>query len=76
MFLVFQTMLNSSFLIRLFVNFPFHSENGSLRVISFRSSNNHFWDHIIIFILTEIFNDIPDKVSRETSGLKHFSYAF
>ena len=49
MFLVFQTMLNlhllfvniTNFLVRLFVYFPFDSENGSRRIISFRSSNNH-----------------------------------
>ena len=49
MFPVFQTLLNlhllfvniTNFLVRLFVNFPFDSENGSRRIISFRSSNNH-----------------------------------
>ena len=49
MFLVFQTMLNldlsfvniMSFLIRLFVNFSFETENGSHKIINFRSSNNH-----------------------------------
>ena len=31
----------TSFLIRLLVNFSFYSENGSRRIIIFRSSNNH-----------------------------------
>ena len=31
----------TSYLIRLLVNFSFHSENGRRRIIIFRSSNNH-----------------------------------
>ena len=46
---MFQIMLNlhlifvniTHFRIRLFVDFSFDSENGSIRIISFRSSNNH-----------------------------------
>ena len=49
MSLVLQTILSfhllfvniTRFLVRLFVNFSFNSENGSRRVFSFHSSNNH-----------------------------------